>query len=453
MTIGNLRQIYLLTLTTMLSESQLLNHIEELSSAIEHQQDLLRNLERNRSNARRALNAICSPIIARLPIEILSVIFEFCPERVQDEYVLTNILSAPLLLLRVCRLWRDIVLSSPCFWNTVAFNSRSWDGHYLDASFIAKWLGRARALPLHLRLSSSIVDDVNAQDVIKHHAAQVQTLSLNGSLAVGSLSHQLTLFSSSLRTLDISGLHGVSIFDCLESIRSAPLLSELCIGYLERSSYGSQPTMVILGSLKKLRFEHKELLPLSTQILRFLTLPALENLHLSYGLKHIQVHDTSEADLCNFFFLSPPSLLSLDINGLRDWENELAYLRFIPSLTDLSVECDNHSAASSVLAKMVAGTYVLPNLQRFTMRNSMLDGCLPGGYDDLRGFLVHCRRSRPVLSLLRLTFPLIEEDVPLLHCLSNLPRYTEGRALHVHIGPDMYTTRFKCLCFNCCRVR
>ncbi|KAK7048065.1 hypothetical protein R3P38DRAFT_2867183 [Favolaschia claudopus] len=106
----------------MSSKEQLLRNIEELSANIERQKIFLLQLEASRSDARRALNALCSPI-ARLPVETLSHIFTLCMPFSKDELesLEPDPLSVPLLLLHICHLWRDIALFTPAFWASIHF--------------------------------------------------------------------------------------------------------------------------------------------------------------------------------------------------------------------------------------------------------------------------------------------------------------------------------------------
>ncbi|KAJ7157061.1 hypothetical protein C8R43DRAFT_832370, partial [Mycena crocata] len=59
------------------------------------------------------LNAVLAPI-RRVPAEILAEIFTHCVQN--DAHSLTNPRYAPLLLGRVCGLWRNVSISTAVLW-------------------------------------------------------------------------------------------------------------------------------------------------------------------------------------------------------------------------------------------------------------------------------------------------------------------------------------------------
>ncbi|KAF7364699.1 F-box domain-containing protein [Mycena venus] len=151
----------------MSSTSELLARIEELSSAIERQKQVLRDLETSRSDARRDLNVLCDPI-ARLPLEISSAIFFRCLP--VDRYPRPNRHNAPMLFLRVCRLWSEIALATPALWAVVGFIF-PYDPNAVSRKHFDLWLNRTRNHPLALSLGGYLTDGVD--DAIKQHAHQV----------------------------------------------------------------------------------------------------------------------------------------------------------------------------------------------------------------------------------------------------------------------------------------
>ncbi|KAF5326054.1 hypothetical protein D9611_000285 [Ephemerocybe angulata] len=86
----------------------------------------------------------------RVPPEIWSMIFQFClPE--DETYVRPNITTAPLLLCRVCRVWRAIATSTPRLWTSLSIN-RNWRKRPHHA-LLQQWFQRASTLPLCLEVS------------------------------------------------------------------------------------------------------------------------------------------------------------------------------------------------------------------------------------------------------------------------------------------------------------
>ncbi|KAJ7730811.1 hypothetical protein B0H16DRAFT_1329730, partial [Mycena metata] len=119
--------------------------IDELSADRELHKQVLADLDRGLSIARRELNAILDPMV-KLPLEIWSEIFmlsfDNCP-------YFPGVNEGPLLLLRVSHLWTHIALSTPALW--AAFRSTDVDGANFRKVFDI-WVGRAGTSPLSLSL-------------------------------------------------------------------------------------------------------------------------------------------------------------------------------------------------------------------------------------------------------------------------------------------------------------
>ncbi len=61
--------------------------------------------------------------------------------------------EAPLLLCRVCSLWRELALATPALWTTVGIEIRNLTMDPLvGGQVINTWLERSRTLPLVLEL-------------------------------------------------------------------------------------------------------------------------------------------------------------------------------------------------------------------------------------------------------------------------------------------------------------
>ncbi|KAG2355916.1 hypothetical protein BDR07DRAFT_1340357 [Suillus spraguei] len=89
----------------------------------------------------------------RLPTEVLSQIFYHCLPQFSDlnELQLPSKLSAPMLLTRVCRLWREVAVGMPNLWCmlSVEVDDRDWQP---VAFCYDSWLKRARGRSLSIRL-------------------------------------------------------------------------------------------------------------------------------------------------------------------------------------------------------------------------------------------------------------------------------------------------------------
>ncbi|KAJ7613014.1 hypothetical protein FB45DRAFT_938768 [Roridomyces roridus] len=85
--------------------------IGAVEDVIERQQEVLRDLERQRSNIQTELNALLDPM-ARLPPEISS-------EILLQSMSTTRTWDFMNTVLRVCRSWHDLALATPSLWSTI----------------------------------------------------------------------------------------------------------------------------------------------------------------------------------------------------------------------------------------------------------------------------------------------------------------------------------------------
>ncbi|KAJ6593180.1 hypothetical protein B0H19DRAFT_1245980 [Mycena capillaripes] len=137
------------------STTDLCERIEQLSAAIELQKQVLRDLETNRINARRALNAIFMRCLPDSPGPDLD--------------------SAPMLLLGICQRWSDIAISTPSLWATIHSGCpQERDALDFDKGFEI-WLSRAKGSLLSLHLCVALH---RVFPLAKQHADHVKTLDL-----------------------------------------------------------------------------------------------------------------------------------------------------------------------------------------------------------------------------------------------------------------------------------
>ncbi|KAK7048920.1 hypothetical protein R3P38DRAFT_2872054 [Favolaschia claudopus] len=384
--------------------------IEPRKSVIEREQKVLKNLFHSLREAQRHFEAF-SPV-ARLPDEILSFIFQLCDG---PGYASAAPSCAPLLLLRVCYKWREIVLSCPFLWTSVSFHAHTSGKKY--AKLVSAWLGRSQALPLEIRLSGFVSD--GTKKALEQHASRVRTLEIRGVFPQGTFLEHMTSFSS-LQTLKLFGAVNVTISDYLHSLESAPLLTELGIASIDvETSEGM--IAVIHTSLKILNLEEDEY-SCPSFILRYLTLPMLETLTLVRG-KGTNVH------LRDFFTRSSPPLKHLSIGGFEDaTQIDLGYLQLVPSLVDLSMACEGFDGVPIVCARMTSG--LAPSLRHLSVTNQSCS-LGPRGGKKLPSLLADYRCLCPHLELIRLEYfacGLLEQT------LDQVERFTRGGILHVHLS-------------------
>lgn len=91
--------------------------------------------------------------------EILTEIFWNCLPKATDPIGWMSKSKAPLLLCRICSLWRSIMLDTPKLWTTVAITTRNLKRDpQVGRQVINSWLERSRNLPLRLCLIYAPMD-------------------------------------------------------------------------------------------------------------------------------------------------------------------------------------------------------------------------------------------------------------------------------------------------------
>ncbi|KAJ6585616.1 hypothetical protein B0H19DRAFT_1250408 [Mycena capillaripes] len=344
----------------MSSVTELHTRIAELSTAIESQKQVLRDLETSRSIAQRHLNAVRDPM-ARLPLELSSIIFIFCLP--QDDFPRPDTRNAPLLFLSICHLWSNIALSTPSLWTAISSQCP-------DAANLETWLTRAQNLPLSICFDRFYTPE--APVVLKKHAHQVQSLHLT----VESPEHlkemivpfpslkKLTIFKFNMGGEEYSFLR-----ECMDLLRAAPALVDcgfvnmfqqhvidvapLTHACLRRLRLGKPPDsdhIYQYGGLEN-----------TSHLLKHLTLPALEILF-------IQGLDISGDEFSSFLTRSSPPLQSLHV---ATHEVGIAgnCLRSLSNLADLTLEhLDPGMGEPPVVAMMATDHDFLPNIRSLTIR-------------------------------------------------------------------------------------
>ncbi|KAJ6544587.1 hypothetical protein DFH09DRAFT_1282294 [Mycena vulgaris] len=369
---------------TMASVTELHTRIAELSSSIDRQKQLLRDLERQKSDAQRDVNGILDPM-ARLPFEISSYIFTQClPSSPHPDP-----LSAPTLLLTICRSWTNIALATPALWTSIQVEFPRAHGfeHLFDA-----WLKRAGTRMTSISLRGQLPRAVAV--VVKEHAVQVQSLELY--LRSGGTLQQIIGSFSSLKTLKIAHAQDHRDEDeayfsgdasgCVELMRAAPNLVE-CIfdGLYYGQDYGQDIPEDLYGtgpfthtSLRHLRLGGGDFQFSTAAILSHLTLPALKTLYISH-------FDIPHHAALSFLTRSSPPLQSLFMPTHNvDWSAHStisSYFRLLPSLTDLELVCGYCSEHKFPFLRVLSiSDNFLPKLSNLTIRDLFLDGT---GYENL----------------------------------------------------------------------
>ncbi|KAJ7643565.1 hypothetical protein FB45DRAFT_736683, partial [Roridomyces roridus] len=91
-----------------------LKRVQDIHVSISEHRQAIEDLEKQKYAAYGELNALRDPI-TRLPVELSSMIFKEC---IREPPVFESLRdhAAPMLLLRVCRSWTRLALSTPSLW-------------------------------------------------------------------------------------------------------------------------------------------------------------------------------------------------------------------------------------------------------------------------------------------------------------------------------------------------
>ena len=123
---------------------------------------LLERIKLKRYDLKRKINQLHSPIIRRLPPDVMSTIFEFFLPDFADykvtmyrtNYYTKEDLSTPLSLGAICSYWRDIAWSTPSLWSSMVLRVSSKHSSQMVTDIAREWLARSGYLPLSIRISS-----------------------------------------------------------------------------------------------------------------------------------------------------------------------------------------------------------------------------------------------------------------------------------------------------------
>ena len=89
---------------------------------------------------------------ARIPLDILIEIFQIACKPVYDGYYKRKQAVTPFFIGSICRLWRDVVWSTPLLWSTI-FLQISRKHHDTQIQLLGDWLLNARSAPLSIKLT------------------------------------------------------------------------------------------------------------------------------------------------------------------------------------------------------------------------------------------------------------------------------------------------------------
>ncbi|KAJ7728583.1 hypothetical protein DFH07DRAFT_945742 [Mycena maculata] len=369
-----------------IAAANLRTRIEEISSAISHHRELIRDLEKQKSAVQGDLNTILDPM-ARLPFEISSDILLRClPTSHQPDPD-----HAPMVFLDICRSWRNIVLATPELWADVRVDSPFSAGY---EKFLHRWLARAATRPLSLSLHGVFTQ--RTEDLIDQYVHQTQTLQLYFPSADGlaDILAPQRIFSS-LRVLTIgqgdpfecedsedeeseaennssSEYYSHDPGECVEILAASPNVVRFTLDRIHFHVKGSTPASQRLthSNLTDLSIGGS-LGPSSTFILPYLTLPALQRLSILECVIAFK-------DFLAFLARSSSPLHSLSMKlpfRIRRDTPADRFLELIPLITDLDLDLlhgskDLSDFGSSVILAIGSYNQLVPNLRHLTIRGS-----------------------------------------------------------------------------------
>ncbi|KAJ6483878.1 hypothetical protein DFH09DRAFT_1211558 [Mycena vulgaris] len=197
--------------------------VSDLTLAISRQKLLLEDMQTQLENLQLQLDSIIYPVLT-LPPEITSEIFIHCLPAVRSRDVVDPG-AAPLLLLHVCRAWRQIAVSTPALWMTLTIEAQGIQPHFVD--IVDTWLTRARQCPLSVKIVTPLtkIDDFGRfLETFSRHSGGMRSLELN--LTVGDFDkmdgHRLAfplLQTLSTRVVTWDGETGIKVFEHVPMLR------------------------------------------------------------------------------------------------------------------------------------------------------------------------------------------------------------------------------------------
>ncbi|KAJ7306940.1 hypothetical protein DFH08DRAFT_901411 [Mycena albidolilacea] len=395
--------------------------LQHLRNRLAHLDPQIPLLEAERTTICKTVSAVIY-LVLDLPSEVTSEIFLRC---LPDAPSVPSSLTAPLLLLKICKRWRDIALRTPALWASFAVHSGSGRAFgIMGSDHLPKWLQRAGAAPLNLRLtyqghgSPSFPDGFfqifdhasqwrrvhlavpfgcfsqpRVQEALRGTFTSLEELSLNPRPPITSMGWRyisdtpLTLFAKapklrvvSLISLPLSSVvlpweqltgltaYGLDLEEALSVLQLCPILAHYRLAQVGRVSRRT-PSLSPLPPLPHLKTLHLDEYS-SDHLLRYLTLPGLTTLSLP-----------PNADDASSYFsrLSPTGLRKLH---LREEKNPRGVLRdglqFFHALSDIELAVFPNDASN--IMHLISASPATSHLQSMCMnvkvdRDSFFDGC------------------------------------------------------------------------------
>ncbi|KAJ7181511.1 hypothetical protein C8R43DRAFT_969402 [Mycena crocata] len=323
---------------------------------------------------------IVYPILT-LPSEITSEIFIRClPSGLKEESKNPHPRLAPLLLLTICRTWRDIALSTPTLWAVLRLyiETDSTLGSYVDEVF-ENWLRRSGDVPLSLTLHGWCA---SFPTIIGRYATRLRCLDVK--MYTGDFSHlpDTTAFPLLER---FSFEYGRAIRsvgppvpqNCLpmRALQQAPQLREVNFPcsvdsfflYSDHFAFKGCVPWGQLTSINCMKLSTKEFL----LVLRWAPLLVQCTISRNRRLESLTLHPC-----CTYFleFVTLPALQSLCLRGPRDID-EHSFLQFLSRSSNplRRFSCETWDPSACVSADAIHAMPKLTHLELGIVRGMFKD--------------------------------------------------------------------------------
>ncbi|KAJ7189500.1 hypothetical protein GGX14DRAFT_484948 [Mycena pura] len=141
-------------------------------------------LEKEREELEKDLSLVVYPVLT-LPVEISSRIFLHCLP--SHGRVTPSPTTAPLLLVQICRHWREVALSTSRLWSSLylyvgtILGRRTVPVDLQEQNLLRTWFARAKGSPLSLGLDIQCYEMASPAllDLVSSYASQIQHLDLH----------------------------------------------------------------------------------------------------------------------------------------------------------------------------------------------------------------------------------------------------------------------------------
>ena len=364
---------------------------------------------------------------ARIPLDILIEIFQIACKPVYDGYYKSRQAVTPFFIGSICRLWRDVVWSTPLLWSTI-FLQISRKHHDTQIQLLGDWLLNARSAPLSIKLTlqdehvsvlyafeaivrilvtksdqwvtfDSCLPPPQCSNIFKNINFPMLTSVLLRSPS--STSNIPEMFLTAPKLVDIS-LRGYnfsvvlpweqirhfrtgrsSVNGCLKILQQSPNLQECHFGgvYLQHGFFSEAIEPHAHTQLTQLKHLHVKLDSLwSTSLFDSITLPSLFNFHIQYSCSQ----SLPLSSVTSLFLRSACNLERLIIRSHFDDKDLILCLEAIPSLSYLHLDMVVDPRADIGLTRHLVASLdplsnssrlLLPNLEYFKYRGRVLCDC------------------------------------------------------------------------------